>query len=81
MNAVPSQILVSLAASNRFPVEAFEELYAGIALACQHYHVDLIGGDTTSSNAGLVMSITAIGLQDEQKIVKRSELNQMTFWL
>lgn len=53
MNAVPSQILVSLAASNRFPVEAFEELYAGIALACQHYHVDLIGGDTTSSNAGL----------------------------
>ena len=52
MNAVPSQILVSLAASNRFPVEAFEELYAGIALACQHYHVDLIGGDTTSSNAG-----------------------------
>ncbi|AJW63921.1 Thiamine-monophosphate kinase [Elizabethkingia miricola] len=72
MNAVPSQILVSLAASNRFPVEAFEELYAGIALACQHYHVDLIGGDTTSSNAGLVISITAIGLQDEQKIVKRS---------
>lgn len=72
MNAVPTQILVSVAASNRFPVEAFEELYAGIALACQHYHVDLVGGDTTSSNAGLVLSITAIGLQDEDKIIKRS---------
>lgn len=72
MNATPTQILVSLAVSNRFPVEALEEIYAGIALACQRYHVDLVGGDTTSSNAGLVMSITAIGIQNEDKIVKRS---------
>ncbi len=72
MNATPTQILVSLAVSNRFPVEALEEIYAGIALACQRYHVDLVGGDTTSSNAGLVMSITAIGIQNEEKIVKRS---------
>ena len=72
MNATPTQILVSLAVSNRFPVEALDEIYAGIALACERYGVDLIGGDTTSSNAGLVMSITAIGLEDSANIVKRS---------
>lgn len=49
MNAVPTQITVSLALSNRFPVEAVEELYEGVKLACEHYKVDLIGGDTTSS--------------------------------
>ena len=64
MNAVPTQILVSVAVSNRFPVEALEEIYSGIALACDRYKIDLIGGDTTSSNAGLVLSITAIGLAD-----------------
>ena len=72
MNAVPTQILVSLAISNRFPVEALEEIYAGIALACKRYKVDLVGGDTTSSNSGLVMSITAIGLEDSENIVKRN---------
>src|SRR6218665_2004703 len=72
MNATPTQILVSLAVSNRFPVEALEEIYAGIALACSKYKVDLIGGDTTSSNAGLVLSVTAIGLENEEKIVKRN---------
>lgn len=72
MNATPTQILVSVAVSNRFPVEAVEEIYAGIGLACEKYGVDLIGGDTTSSNAGLVMSITAIGLEDSDKIVRRS---------
>lgn len=72
MNAIPTQILVSVAVSNRFPVEALEEIYAGIELACEKYQVDLVGGDTTSSNAGLVMSITAIGLEDSEKIVKRS---------
>ena len=71
MNATPTQILVSVAASNRFPVEAFEEIYAGIALACQHYKVDLIGGDTTSSHAGLVLSITAIGLENSENLVSR----------
>jgi thiamine-monophosphate kinase len=72
MNATPTQILVSLAVSNRFPVEALEEIYEGIALACKHYNVDLVGGDTTSSTSGLVMSITAMGLEDSDKIVKRS---------
>ncbi|WP_297984740.1 thiamine-phosphate kinase [uncultured Chryseobacterium sp.] len=72
MNATPTQILVSIAVSNRFPVEALDEIYEGIALACEKYGVDLVGGDTTSSNAGLVMSITAIGLENSEKIVKRS---------
>jgi thiamine-monophosphate kinase len=72
MNATPTQILVSIAVSNRFPVEALEEIYAGIQLACNRYKVDLVGGDTTSSNAGLVMSITAVGLANEQEICKRN---------
>lgn len=72
MNAVPTQILISLAVSNRFPVEALEEIYAGISLACKHYKVDLVGGDTTSSNSGLVMSITAIGLENSENLVRRT---------
>ncbi len=71
MNATPTQILVAIAASNRFPVEAFEEIYAGIALACKRYNVDLVGGDTTSSNAGLVLTVTAIGLEESENIVTR----------
>lgn len=71
MNATPSQILVSLAVSNRFPVEALDEIYAGIELACEKYGVDLVGGDTTSSTSGLVMSITAIGMENSDKIVTR----------
>ncbi|CAA7195074.1 thiamine-phosphate kinase [Chryseobacterium potabilaquae] len=72
MNATPTQILVSLAVSNRFPVEALEEIYAGIHTACKKYNVDLVGGDTTSSNSGLVLSITAIGFENEDAIVKRT---------
>jgi thiamine-monophosphate kinase len=72
MNATPSQILVSIAVSNRFPIEALDEIYAGIHLACQRYGVDLVGGDTTSSQSGLAISITAIGLADEHEIVKRN---------
>ncbi|MSN86506.1 thiamine-phosphate kinase [Riemerella anatipestifer] len=72
MNATPTQILVSVAASNRFPVEAFDEIYAGIALACKRYNVDLVGGDTTSSQAGLILNITAIGLANENELAKRS---------
>ena len=72
MNAVPTQILVAIAASNRFPVEALEEIYAGIALACKHYKVDLVGGDTTSSTSGLVITITAIGLEKKSEIVSRA---------
>ena len=72
MNAEPQQITVSLALSSRFTVEALEELYAGIKLACQHYKVDLIGGDTTSSQSGLVISVTAIGVANEEELVYRS---------
>jgi len=71
MNAIPEQITVSLALSNRFSVEALEDLYEGIKLACELYQVDLIGGDTTSSNSGLVISITALGKQSKEKIVRR----------
>lgn len=72
MNAIPKQITVSIAASNRFSVEALEVLYEGIRLACETYGVDLVGGDTTASLRGLVISITAIGLQDPLKIVYRT---------
>lgn len=72
MNGKPEQITLSLAISNRFSVEALEEFYAGVKAACDHYKVDLIGGDTTSSNSGLIISITAIGTVDPAKLVKRS---------
>jgi thiamine-monophosphate kinase len=71
MNAHPKQILFSLAVSNRFSVEALDELYAGVRLACEHYGVDLIGGDTTASPKGMAISVTAIGEADEDKIVYR----------
>ncbi len=72
MNAIPRQITVSMALSNRFSVEALEEIYAGIRLACERYEVDLIGGDTTSSPKGLTLSVTAIGAQEKDKIVYRN---------
>jgi thiamine-monophosphate kinase len=72
MNAIPEQVTVSLALSNRFSVEALEELYAGIEAACKMYNVDLIGGDTTSSPKGLTISITAIGKAKEEEITYRS---------
>jgi len=65
MNAKPTQITVSLAVSNRFPLEAMEELYDGIILAAKLYNVDIIGGDTTSSQKGLIISITALGEASE----------------
>jgi thiamine-monophosphate kinase len=68
MNARPTQILVSIGISNRFSVEAVEEIYAGIASACEHYKVDLVGGDTTSSASGLIISITAIGEVEKDKV-------------
>ena len=61
MNGIPTQITVSIAVSNRFPIEALEELYAGISTAAQMYNIDVVGGDTTSSTTGLLISITAIG--------------------
>lgn len=72
MNAIPTQITVSIAVSNRFPLEALDELYEGIALACKYYKVDLIGGDTTSSQKGLIISVTAIGKAKEEELVYRS---------
>ncbi|MDA0774581.1 MAG: thiamine-phosphate kinase [Bacteroidetes bacterium] len=71
MHATPSQITVSIAVSNRFPLEALEELYQGIELACKNYNVDLVGGDTTSSTQGLIISITALGSASKEKIVRR----------
>ena len=72
MNAQCNQVTVSIAISNRFKVESIQDLYSGINLACKNYGVDLIGGDTTSSNKGIVISITAIGSAKKEKIVKRS---------
>lgn len=72
MNATATQITVSIAVSNRFPLEALEELYAGIHQACQTYGVDLIGGDTTSSRTGMLLSLTALGQADESEITYRS---------
>jgi len=71
MNATPTQITVSIAVSNRFPLEALEELYAGIETAASIYNIDVIGGDTTSSTTGLLISITAIGIIDDDNEVYR----------
>ena len=72
MNGIAKQITVSLAISNRFPLEAVEELYEGIRLACENYKVDLVGGDTTSSTSGLCLSITAIGEVSKEAVAYRS---------
>ncbi|MBK7913374.1 MAG: thiamine-phosphate kinase [Saprospiraceae bacterium] len=72
MNAIPKQVTVSISVSNRYSVEALEVLYEGIRLACETYQVDLVGGDTTASLRGLVISVTAIGLQDADKISYRN---------
>ena len=72
MNATPRQITVSLAISAKFSIEAIEELYSGIHLACEKYGVDLVGGDTTSSLTGLTISVTAIGEATEDELVYRS---------
>lgn len=72
MNGTPKQVTVSIAASNRFSVEALEELYAGMLYACKKYKVDLVGGDTTSSTSGLIISVTAIGEAKQEDIVYRN---------
>lgn len=72
MNGKPTQITVSLGVSKRFSVEDMEALYAGIRLACEEYHVDIVGGDTTSSMTGLTISITCIGEAPKDKIVYRN---------
>jgi len=72
MNGKPQQLTVGLACSNRFPVEALEQIYEGIAMACKAYGVDLVGGDTASSRTGLVLSLTILGTVEKDKAVKRS---------
>ncbi|MDQ6845203.1 MAG: thiamine-phosphate kinase [Bacteroidota bacterium] len=72
MNATPAQITVSIAFSNRFSLEALEEFYDGVYAACDKYNVDLVGGDTTSSQKGFLISVTAIGEVAPDKFVKRS---------
>jgi thiamine-monophosphate kinase len=72
MNARPKHITVSLAISSRFTVEALEEIYEGVLHACKVYNVDLVGGDTTSSLKGLIISVTAVGYATEEKLVYRN---------
>ncbi|MGB2996964.1 MAG: thiamine-phosphate kinase [Ferruginibacter sp.] len=72
MNATPSQVTVSIAFSNRFGLEALDELYSGIYAACDKYQVDLIGGDTSTSQKGLIISVTAIGEVAPGNFIKRS---------
>jgi thiamine-monophosphate kinase len=72
MNAFPKQILVAIAISSKYSVEALEELYDGIRTACAHYGVDLVGGDTTSSPKGMTLSITAIGQCEPELLTYRN---------
>jgi thiamine-monophosphate kinase len=72
MNAIPTQITLALGISNRFSVESLDEFYEGVYAACKKYDVDLIGGDTTSSQKGFIISVTAIGEVAPDKFVKRS---------
>lgn len=72
MNGIPTQITVSLGLSNRFSVEAVEALYRGIRYACENYKVDLVGGDTTASASGLIISVTAVGQASPDVVTKRS---------
>ncbi len=72
MNAQPTQITMSIALSNRISLEAITEFYEGVYAACEKYGVDLVGGDTTSSNKGFIISVTAIGEAKENKIVRRN---------
>ena len=72
MNAIPTQVTISIAVSNRFPLEALEALYAGIETASNIYNIDVVGGDTTSSNTGLLISVTAIGEVENDTEVYRN---------
>lgn len=72
MNGTATQLTVAIGISSKFPLEAIEELYEGIFLACEKYNVDLVGGDTTSSRQGLVISVTSIGYADEKDITYRN---------
>jgi thiamine-monophosphate kinase len=72
MNGIATQITVSIGLSSKFPLEAVEEIYKGIELACNKFNIDLIGGDTSSSKQGLVISVTSIGYADKEAICYRN---------
>lgn len=72
MNGIPKQITVSIGLSNRFSVEAIDEFYEGVKIACENYKVDLVGGDTSASRSGFVISVTATGLVNKSKIAYRN---------
>ncbi len=76
MNGIPQQVVVSLGLSNRFSVEAVEKLYEGISFACKDFELDLVGGDTTSSPAGLIISISITGQVAKEKVALRSTVEQ-----
>lgn len=76
MNAQPRQLVISIAISKKFSVEALDEFYAGLCLACEHYNVDLVGGDTSSSLTGFAISITALGEVEKDKIAYRSNAKE-----
>ena len=76
MNATPTQITLSIGISNRFSVEALDEFYEGVYAACERYNIDLVGGDTSASNKGFIISVTAIGEVAPDKFVKRSTANK-----
>jgi thiamine-monophosphate kinase len=76
MNGFPKQLTVSIGVSNRFSVEAVEALYDGIKMACEAYEVDLVGGDTTASASGLVISVTILGEVNKNKLVRRNSANE-----
>ncbi|SKB72901.1 thiamine-phosphate kinase [Daejeonella lutea] len=76
MNGTATQITVSIGLSSKFPLEAVEELYQGISVACEKYGIDLVGGDTSASKQGLVISVTSIGYADEKDICYRNGANE-----
>ena len=73
MNGIPKQLTISLGLSNRFSVEAIETIYEGIKTACKEYNVDLVGGDTTSSGSGLIISVSVLGEVTKERVVYRSQ--------
>ena len=72
MNAEPKQILINIAISSKFSVEAIDEFYEGVSIACDEYSVDLVGGDTTSSVSGLIISCSVVGYSKKNSIVRRN---------
>ena len=81
MNSYPKQILLNIALSSKFSLEALDEFYDGVKYACDDYKVDLIGGDTTSSTSGLIISGTALGYNSKKNIVIRENARPGRYYL